>query len=63
VLPQTQAPELLQVSAVVPQLVHSAPPVGPQELTVGGEWHRPPLLQQPVGQVLALHTQLPPTQA
>lgn len=51
----------LQLSAFAVSQVVQAAPVVPQAVAVGGETHVVPL-QQPLGQLVALQTQAPPTQ-
>lgn len=58
VVPQTQVP-FEQLSAVVPQETHTAPPV-PHALSEGVRHVL--FRQQPFGQLAALHTQVPLTQ-
>ena len=60
-VPHAQVPVLEQLSAVIPQLVQAAPGM-PQSDVVVGVAHVVPL-QQPVGQVVALHTHAPATHA
>ncbi len=59
--PQPQPPSAPQVSATIGlQLVHSLP-ASPQ-LALVGDWQTPPSSQQPLGQLVELHTQVPPMQ-
>ncbi len=59
-MPQRHTP-LAQLSAVVAlHAVHALPP-GPHAAVVSPSWHALPW-QQPVGQLVPSHTQLPPTQ-